>query len=92
LESFEYLQLGPWPGHTGMPIGGIQMLARGLTGGEGRVGEKVQELTAVTRVAGVGEERGRGGGLTANRGGRRCSEGWLWRSDGRRAGEWWGSS
>jgi hypothetical protein len=31
---------------------------RGLTGGEGRVGEKVQELTAVTEVAGVEEERG----------------------------------
>jgi hypothetical protein len=31
---------------------------RGLTGGEGKVGEKVQELTAVMGVAGVEEERG----------------------------------
>jgi hypothetical protein len=31
---------------------------RGLTSGEGKVGEKVQELTAVRRVAGVEEERG----------------------------------
>jgi hypothetical protein len=31
---------------------------RGLTGGEGKVGEKVQELTTVTGVAGVEEERG----------------------------------
>jgi hypothetical protein len=31
---------------------------RGLTGGKGKVGEKVQELTTVTGVAGVEEERG----------------------------------
>jgi hypothetical protein len=31
-----------------MPIGGDQISARGLTGGEGKVGEKVQGLTAVT--------------------------------------------
>jgi hypothetical protein len=31
---------------------------RGLTGGKGKVGEKVQELMAVTGVAGVEEERG----------------------------------
>jgi hypothetical protein len=30
----------------------------GLTGSEGKVGEKVQELTAVTGMAGVEEERG----------------------------------
>jgi hypothetical protein len=30
----------------------------GLTGDEGKVGEKIQELTAVTRVAGVEAERG----------------------------------
>jgi hypothetical protein len=53
-----------------MPIGGDQIPARGLTSGEGQVGEKVQELTAVTGVAGVGEQRGWGGVLTANRGGR----------------------
>jgi hypothetical protein len=40
-----------------MPIGGNQISARWLTGSEGKVGEKVQELTAVTGVAGVGEER-----------------------------------
>jgi hypothetical protein len=39
------------------------------------VGEKVQELTAVTGVAGVGEEKGRGGWSTVNRDGRRSSEG-----------------
>jgi hypothetical protein len=55
------------------------------------VGEKVQELTAVTGVAGVGEEKGRGGGSTANRGGRLRSEGRRRRSGGRRAGERRGS-
>jgi hypothetical protein len=54
-----------------VPIGGDQILTRGLTRGEGEVGEKVQELTAVTGVAGVGEERDQGGGSTVNRGGRR---------------------
>jgi hypothetical protein len=42
---------------------------RGLTGDEGKVGEKIQELTAVTGVAGVEEEKGRGGVSTVNRGG-----------------------
>jgi hypothetical protein len=74
-----------------MPIGGDQISVRGLTDGEGQVGEKVQGLTAVTRVVGVGEERGRGGGLTANRGGRRCFEERRRRSGGRRAGERRGS-
>jgi hypothetical protein len=50
--------LDPWPGFTEKPIDGDQIPARGLIGGEGKVGEKVQELTAVTRVAGVEEERG----------------------------------
>jgi hypothetical protein len=50
------------------------------------VGEKVQELTAVTGVAVVGEEKGRGGGLTANRDGRRSSEGRRRRSGGRSVG------
>jgi hypothetical protein len=50
-----------------MPIGGDQIPARGLTGGEGKVGEKVQGLTAVTGVAGVREERDCGGVLTAFR-------------------------
>jgi hypothetical protein len=75
LKSFESLQLDPWPGYTGMPIGGDQIPARGLISGEGQVGEKVQGLTAVTGVAGVGEERDRGGVSTANRSGRRGSEG-----------------
>jgi hypothetical protein len=75
-----------------MPIGGDQIPVRGLTGGEGEVRGKVQELTAVTGVAGVGEERGCGGVSAANRGGRRGFEGRRRRSDGWRAGEWWGSS
>jgi hypothetical protein len=54
------LQLGPWSGYTGKPIGADQILVRGLIGGEGQVGENVQELRAVTGVAGVGEERDRG--------------------------------
>jgi hypothetical protein len=29
LERFESLQLDPWPGYTGMPIGGDQIPARG---------------------------------------------------------------
>jgi hypothetical protein len=51
------LQLGPWPGFTEKPIGDDQIPARGLTGGDGEVGEKVQELTVITGVAGVEEER-----------------------------------
>jgi hypothetical protein len=35
------------------PIDGKQIPVRGLTGGEGKVGEKVQELTAVTGAARV---------------------------------------
>jgi hypothetical protein len=35
-----------------------QIPARGLTGGEGQVEEKVQGLTVVMGVAGVGEEKG----------------------------------
>jgi hypothetical protein len=50
--------LGPWPSSTEKPIDGDQIPTRGLTGGEGKVGEKVQELTAVMGVAGVEEERG----------------------------------
>jgi hypothetical protein len=45
-----------------------------------------QGLTAVTGVAGVGEERDRGGITTANRGERRRSEGRRRCSGGRRAG------
>jgi hypothetical protein len=52
---------------------------------EGKVGEKVQELTSVTGVAGVEEERGWNGESTANRGGQRGSEGWRQRSGGRSA-------
>jgi hypothetical protein len=50
--------LGPWLGLIEKPIDGGRILVRGLTGSEGKVGEKVQELTAITGVAGVGEERG----------------------------------
>jgi hypothetical protein len=74
-----------------MPIGGVQIPARELTDGEEKVGEKVQGLTAVTGMAGVGEERDCGGVSTANRGGRRCSEERRRRSGGRRVGERWGS-
>jgi hypothetical protein len=73
LERFKSLQLGSWPGYTGKSIGADQIPARGLTDGEGKVRGKVQELTAVTRVVGVGEERDCGGVLTASRGGRRSS-------------------
>jgi hypothetical protein len=55
------------------------------------VGEKVQGLTAVTGVAGVGEERDRGGVSTANRGGRRSFEGRRRCSGGRTVEERWGS-
>jgi hypothetical protein len=58
LERLKSLQLGSWPGFTEKPINGDQIPVRGLTGGAGKVGEKVQELTAVTGVAGVEEERG----------------------------------
>jgi hypothetical protein len=51
------------------------------------VGEKVQVLTAVMGVAGVGEERDRGGVSTANRGGRRSSKGRRQCSGGRTVGE-----
>jgi hypothetical protein len=71
------LQFGPWLGYTGKPIGGVQIPARGLTGGEGEVRGNVQELTAVTGVVGVGKERDCGGVSTANRDGRRSSEGCL---------------
>jgi hypothetical protein len=50
--------LGPWLGYTEKPINGDPIPAKGLTSGEGKVGGKVQELTAVTGVAGVEEERG----------------------------------
>jgi hypothetical protein len=71
-------------------MGADQIPARGLTGGEGQVGEKVLGLTAVTGVAGVGEEKGQGGVSTANRGGWRRSEGRHRHSaQGRRvAGKW----
>jgi hypothetical protein len=92
LERFKSLQSGPWLGYTGMPISGDQIPERALTNGEGEVGEKVQGLTAVTGVAGVGEERDRGGRSTANKGGRWCSEGRRRCFGGRRVGGQWGSS
>jgi hypothetical protein len=48
LERFKSLKSGPWPGYTGKLIGGVQIPARGITGGKGEVRGKVQELTAVT--------------------------------------------
>jgi hypothetical protein len=86
LESFESLQLGPWPDYTGNPIDADQILVRELTGGEGQVRGNAQGLTVVSGVAGVGEERGRGGVTTMNRGRRRRSEGHRRCSGGRRAG------
>jgi hypothetical protein len=50
-----------------------------------------QGLSAVSGVAGVREERGRGGVTAANRGGRRRSEGCHRCSGGRRVGGRWGS-
>jgi hypothetical protein len=50
--------LDPWPGSIEKPIDGDQIPARGLTGGKGKVGEKVQELTAVMGVAEIEEGRG----------------------------------
>jgi hypothetical protein len=91
LERFKSLQLGPWPGYTGKLIGADQIPMRGLTDGEGQVGEKVQGLTAVTGVAGVGEEKGRGGGSTANRDRQRSLKGRRRCSGGRSAGGWRGS-
>jgi hypothetical protein len=65
---------------------------RGLTGGEGEVRGKVQGLTAVMGVAGVGEERDRGGISTANRGRRRSFQGmstvFRWPEGRRAAGKW----
>jgi hypothetical protein len=75
-----------------MPIGADQIPMRGLTGGKGKVRGKVLELMAVTGVAGVEEEKGRGGGSTVNRDGRRRSEGRRCCSGRRRARERRGSS
>jgi hypothetical protein len=79
--------LAPWLGFTEKPIDNDQIPVRGLTDGEGIVGEKVQELTAVMGVAGVEEERDRGGESTVNRGGRRGFKGQRRRSGGRSARE-----
>jgi hypothetical protein len=54
--------LGPWPGYTGKPIGADQIPARGLTGGEGEVRGKVQELTAVTGWPMLGKRRAEAAG------------------------------
>jgi hypothetical protein len=48
---------------------------RRLTGGEGEVGEKVQELTAGLGVAGIEEGRCRDGGSTEDRAGAARSRG-----------------
>jgi hypothetical protein len=86
LGSFESSQLGPWPDYIGSPIDADQIPARELTGGEGQVKGNAQGLTAVSGLAGVGEERGRGGVTTTNRGGRRRSEGRHRCFGGQRAG------
>jgi hypothetical protein len=86
ITSFECSQLGPWPDYTGSPIDADQIPVRELSSGEGQVRGNAQGLTAVTGVAGVGEERGRGGVTAVNRGGRRRSEGCRRCSGGRRAG------
>jgi hypothetical protein len=80
------LQIGHWPGVTDGADRQRPNPARGLTSGEGRVRGNVQGLTAVSGVAGVGEERGRGGVTTTNRGGRQRSVGCRRRSGDRRAG------
>jgi hypothetical protein len=85
LETFELLQIDPWPGYIGNPISADQIPVRGLIGDEGQVGENIQGLTAVSGVAGVEAERGYGGVSTAKPSGRRrCSGGWgvggQWRS------------
>jgi hypothetical protein len=59
---------------------------RGLIGGEGQVRGNFQGLTTVSGVAGAGEEMGRGGVTTTNRGGRWRFEGRRRRSGDRRAG------
>jgi hypothetical protein len=61
-------------------------LAREFTSSEGQVRGNAQGLTVVTGVAGVGEERDRGGVTAANRGGRRRSKGCHRCSGGRRVG------
>jgi hypothetical protein len=88
LETFESSQLGPWPDYTGSPIDADQIPVRELTGGEGQVRGNAQGLTAVSGVAGVGEERGRGGVTAVNRDGRRRSKGCRRCSGGRRAEGW----
>jgi hypothetical protein len=75
LETFELLQIDPWPGYTGNPIDADQIPVRGFICGEGQVGGNLQGLTAVSGVAGVGEERGCSGVSTVNRDGPRRSEG-----------------
>jgi hypothetical protein len=56
--KIEILAIRSLAGFTEKPIDSDQIPVRGLTGGEGKVGEKVQELTAVTRAPDVEEERG----------------------------------
>jgi hypothetical protein len=91
LETFESSQLSPWPDYTGGPIDADQIPVRELTGGEGQVRGNAQGLMVVWGVAGVGEERGRGSVMAANRGGQWRPEGCRRRSGGQRAGERRGS-
>jgi hypothetical protein len=55
--------------------GGDQIPARRITGGEGDVGEKVQERTAGLGVAGIEEGRCGDGGSTEDRAGAARSRG-----------------
>jgi hypothetical protein len=82
LETFELLQIDPWPGYTGNPIDADQIPARGFIGGAGQVGENVHGLSTVSGVAGVGEQgqaaEVRGTSLTFQRPeGRRAVRKWL---------------
>jgi hypothetical protein len=56
--------LGPWPGYTENSIDDDRIPALGLTGGEGEMGGKVQELTAVTGWSVLGK---RGAGVAYRR-------------------------
>jgi hypothetical protein len=56
-RKIKNMQLGPWPGFTEKPINGDQIPARGLIGGKGKVGQKVQELTGLSVWGGEGGSR-----------------------------------
>jgi hypothetical protein len=103
MGGTDFLQKGPWKDSNpcnwvlGRATQGCQSVASKFQrGGSPAARGKVQELTAVTGVASVGEEKDWDGASTANRDGRRRSEGRRRRSGGWRVGwrvgERWGSS